>query len=206
MSTAAALTQTLWGYYVFADYCNGQFWAIAPSDVGGWQVITLSNLSNLQYTSFGENYQGELFVTAHSQGKIYRVTETTGTPFEIIALVQSESCPGAADGAVTLSWPPVNEPITLLWDNLETSPTLDSLVTGTYCATVYGGNGCQTSICLGVGQSLHGPRHRMDQYHPCRACGLCQLPMVRGWRPYPGCGRSDFYAPANRRLLRSGDQ
>ena len=144
----------LWGYYLFADYCNGQFWAIAPSDVGGWQVHTLSNLANLQYTSFGENYLGELFVTAHSQGKIYRVTETSGPSFAIDATVQDETCEGAGDGAIALSWPPVNEPLELLWENQDTSAMLDSLVAGTYCATYSGGNGCQSSLCVEVGQGV----------------------------------------------------
>ncbi|MFZ2897583.1 MAG: PQQ-dependent sugar dehydrogenase [Saprospiraceae bacterium] len=138
----------LYGYYIFADYCNGQFWAIAPAG----EVITLSNLSNLQYTSFGENYLGELFVTGHGQGRIYRVVETSGPTFSVEAAVTDETCEGAADGAISLSWTSVNEPVSVLWDNQATGPELENLPAGTYCAAIQGANGCQTSICLEVPQ------------------------------------------------------
>ena len=148
----------LWGYYIFADYCNGQFWAISPNDAGGWQLHTLSNLANLQYTSFGENYLGELFVTAHTQGKIYQVTETTGAAFEMFTEVVDESCEGAADGAVSLTWTSVAEPVTLVWNTLDTTAVIDSLVAGEYCATLTLANGCQSLICAEVGQlSIEAP-------------------------------------------------
>jgi glucose/arabinose dehydrogenase len=89
----------LYGHYVFADYCNGQFWAIAP----GGEVITLSNLSNLQYTSFGENYEGELFVTAHTQGKIYRVVETAGPVFSV-EIAWNDTTLAATAGYESYQW------------------------------------------------------------------------------------------------------
>lgn len=90
----------LWGHYIFADYCNGQFWAIAP----GGEVITLSNLSNLQYTSFGENFAGELFVTAHTQGKIYQVTETTGEPFTAPVVQWNDTLLSVPSGYASYQW------------------------------------------------------------------------------------------------------
>ena len=140
----------LYGHYVFADYCNGQFWSIAPDGASGWDVFTLSSFNSLQYTAFGEDYQGELFVTGHSQGRIYRVTETSGTSFIIDASIQAESCEGSADGSILLEWPPVNEPVAVLWNTQETDPMLENLTSGEYCAQITGGNGCQTSLCLEV--------------------------------------------------------
>lgn len=142
----------LYGHYIFADYCNGQFWATKPDGQGGWDAFTLSNLSNLQYTSFGENYLGELFVTGHTQGKIYRVVETSGPAFSIETTVSDETCEGAADGAISLSWTSVNEPVSVLWNNQATGPELENLPAGTYCAAIQGANGCQTSLCVEVAQ------------------------------------------------------
>ncbi|MBK7407740.1 MAG: PQQ-dependent sugar dehydrogenase [Saprospirales bacterium] len=140
----------LYGHYVFADYCNGQFWSIASDGASGWDVYTLSTLSSLQYTAFGEDYQGELYVTGHAQGRVYRVTETSGTPFEIAASVQNESCEGNQDGSILLEWTPVNDPVSVLWNTQDTGPALENLGFGAYCAQVTGGNGCQVNLCLEV--------------------------------------------------------
>jgi glucose/arabinose dehydrogenase len=127
---------SLYGHYIFADYCNGQFWAMKSDGQGGWDVFTLSNLSNLQYTSFGENYEGELFVTAHTQGKIYRVVETSGPVFNV----------EIAWNDTTLAVPPVYQSYQWYLDGAlipgATEPEYTPLQSGSYIVEVTNEAGC----------------------------------------------------------------
>jgi len=127
----------LWGHYLFADYCNGQFWSITPSDLAGWQVTTLGNFANLQYTSFGENYQGELFVTAHTQGKIYRITETSGPAFEAPEILWNGIALSVPSGFAAYQWYLEGEPVEGAVDSV-----LLPLQTGYYSVEVTSEAGC----------------------------------------------------------------
>jgi glucose/arabinose dehydrogenase len=125
---------SLYGHYLFADYCNGQFWAIAP----GGEVITLSNLSNLQFTSFGENYLGELFVTGHTQGRIYRVVETSGPVFGV-EIVWNDTTLAVPAGYQSYQW--------FLDGALipgATGPEYTPLQSGSYTVEVTNEFGCST--------------------------------------------------------------
>jgi len=63
------------GTYVFADYCSGKFWTITPDEGGEFEVIDQGPKDRFEYSTFGENQNGELFVAAMNDGIIYRVTE-----------------------------------------------------------------------------------------------------------------------------------
>ena len=70
----------MYGYYLYADYCTGRFWSLAPDGQGGWQNANLANLNNTQFVTFGEDSEGELYVAAISDGDIYRVTAPCDSP------------------------------------------------------------------------------------------------------------------------------
>lgn len=58
--------------YFFGDYCTGRLWGLAPATGGTWKLAELLD-SNLSVSSFGEDEQGELYVTDLSGGGIYRL-------------------------------------------------------------------------------------------------------------------------------------
>src|SRR5690625_4971770 len=61
------------GKYVFADYCSGRMWqAEYVDDNKEWQVTVLYD-SSLQLSSFGEDANGELYVTDLSTGLVYKM-------------------------------------------------------------------------------------------------------------------------------------
>ncbi|MCB0581519.1 MAG: PQQ-dependent sugar dehydrogenase [Phaeodactylibacter sp.] len=70
----------MYGYYIYADYCTGRFWALSPDGQGGWQNADLANLNNNQFVTFGEDAAGELYVAAISAGDVYRVTAPCDSP------------------------------------------------------------------------------------------------------------------------------
>ena len=95
--------QNLYGKYIFMDYCTGKFRVIESDGNGGWTVTNVADLSNSDYSSFGEDRFGELYVAGVTDGKIYRLTDTACAPVAIIqeALNDSLLCIGPTLHAVT---------------------------------------------------------------------------------------------------------
>lgn len=71
----------LFGRYLFTDYCSGKFWAIRKLSNNTFAFDTLQTFTTFQYTSFGEDNLGELYVcyrgSTATNGRIYRITETS---------------------------------------------------------------------------------------------------------------------------------
>lgn len=84
----------LFGLYIFTDYCSGQLWSIKQLGPNTFDVDTLLNSTDFQYTSFGEDNNGELYMcyrgSTATNGRIYRITETTDCkPVAFITLSDS---------------------------------------------------------------------------------------------------------------------
>jgi glucose/arabinose dehydrogenase len=62
----------LWGNYFFADYCSGNIWALVPQG-DGEPIVNLVLQSSLGPASFGEDVNGELYISDHRGGGIYRL-------------------------------------------------------------------------------------------------------------------------------------
>ena len=70
---------SLWGHYIFGDYCTGRIWSFKYQDkeVSEYKELTeLINLANGEHTpyisSFGEDLNGELYLIDYS-GDIYKM-------------------------------------------------------------------------------------------------------------------------------------
>jgi glucose/arabinose dehydrogenase len=63
---------SLWGVYVYADYCSGLISGLAKDGAGGWRGWPLVQ-GEQWITTFGEDNQGELYFAARQTGKIYRL-------------------------------------------------------------------------------------------------------------------------------------
>jgi glucose/arabinose dehydrogenase len=62
----------LWGNYFFSDYCSGNIWALVPQ-ADGDPIVNLVLQSGLGPASFGEAANGELYISDHRDGGIYRI-------------------------------------------------------------------------------------------------------------------------------------
>lgn len=65
------------GNYLMADYCSGIIWRLFP-DGDRWQADIVLD-SALIISSFGEDANGELYVTNYTQGAIYRLVPGVGS-------------------------------------------------------------------------------------------------------------------------------
>ncbi len=101
----------LYGKYIFTDYCSGKFRAMEPDGSGGWTTTIVADASNSDYSSFGEDRKGELYIAGGTDGKIYKVTDTSQASQHIIeqAINSSATCVGnvlntVADTGLNYQW------------------------------------------------------------------------------------------------------
>ncbi len=60
------------GIHVFADFCRGSLWGVAWSG-GEWHTELLVPETGLNFSTFGQDEQGELYVVEYITGEIYRI-------------------------------------------------------------------------------------------------------------------------------------
>ena len=75
-----AASPVLVGGYLFGDYCSGRIWAVSANAAAPATPTLLwaaSASPHLLISSFGEDEAGEVYVTDHAGGGIYRIS---GTP------------------------------------------------------------------------------------------------------------------------------
>jgi len=68
----------MWGHYLLADFCSGHLWSVKQS-AASWTAENYGDLTNLP-TTFGEDFQGELYIAELTSGNIYHITENTALP------------------------------------------------------------------------------------------------------------------------------
>ncbi|MEM7102614.1 MAG: PQQ-dependent sugar dehydrogenase [Bacteroidota bacterium] len=131
----------LYGHYLYADYCMGNIWSITPDGEGGWNNVELANLQNFEWSTFGEDLNGELYIAALDEGNIYRITELC-TGFSAVATVEHETCQGDADGGVDLQIDGGSGAVEVVWSNGSENVDQSNLTAGIYTVTITDDLGC----------------------------------------------------------------
>ncbi len=67
------------GLYLYGDFCRGTVWALARSGPDDWTVAVVGE-TGASISSFGEDEDGELYVTDLSSGSVYLVTGRALSP------------------------------------------------------------------------------------------------------------------------------
>ena len=63
----------LFGKYIYTDFCSGRIWALGRDTVGPWNNELLGNFFNDEFSSFGEDSNGEMYVCAYGFGRVYKL-------------------------------------------------------------------------------------------------------------------------------------
>lgn len=73
------------GYYIFADYCSGRYWAtLRNATLNTFNTTQIKDTTDYQYVAFGEDRYGEMYVAALDGGVIYKIRSTQCAPAAII--------------------------------------------------------------------------------------------------------------------------
>ncbi|MEL6989169.1 MAG: PQQ-dependent sugar dehydrogenase, partial [Bacteroidota bacterium] len=63
----------LQGKYIYTDYCSGRFWALYRDENDTWQNIEIGRFNNWNFSSFGEDKDGELYVASDGRSTVYKL-------------------------------------------------------------------------------------------------------------------------------------
>lgn len=127
------------GIYIFADYCTGEFFTVAPDGGGGWVGQEVADF-NYDISSFGEDVDGELYCARLGQGRIYKVVSDACALLAVSVNVTSEPCEGETNGTAQIDGAGGTPPYTI-------SPTLDlnNLAADNYNITITDNAGCTST-------------------------------------------------------------
>jgi glucose/arabinose dehydrogenase len=67
------------GMYFFADYCSDKIWALT-NESGTWSAELMGQFQGNNFSTFGEDMNGRLYIAGHTSGVIYYLSQT-GTGF-----------------------------------------------------------------------------------------------------------------------------
>ncbi|HLP04483.1 MAG TPA: T9SS type A sorting domain-containing protein, partial [Paludibacter sp.] len=67
---------SFYGYYFFADYCSDKI-SMLHKGGDGWIAEDFGTYSGNNFSTFGEDAAGQLYVAGLTSGKIYRISGTT---------------------------------------------------------------------------------------------------------------------------------
>lgn len=134
----------LYGCYLFADYCSGRWWYTRRNADGTFTTAQLANLSAYEYSSFGEDKDGELYVTLLDDGKIQKIKELC-SPFQLnLENIFSPVCANSLSGYLFVNSTGGTNPVTYSWSNGQAGPepSIIYLNPGIYTVAATDGAGC----------------------------------------------------------------
>jgi glucose/arabinose dehydrogenase len=73
------------GKYFLTDYCTGVITSLVPNGSGGWTATNEGNFNDFDFGTFGEDFNGELYIAGNSSGNIYKITSSDCTPAAFIS-------------------------------------------------------------------------------------------------------------------------
>jgi len=130
----------LYGKYLFADYCTGNLYYISQTD-DGFEGFLPGEYDAFEYTSFGEDQYGELYIALASSGEIRKVVETGDC--KPVAKIKNAESTLQIDGGSTLVLEAIYHPsLEYQWNENgelvegETGYQLNVTAEGSYSVTV----------------------------------------------------------------------
>jgi glucose/arabinose dehydrogenase len=144
-----ATHQSLFGYYLLADYCSGRFWWVKRETNGTFTNGIFTGVTTGSYVSFGENYLGDMFVATGSV--ISRINAPNPCPVAFITGNDSVSfCEGSTERIVALRANGLSYQWSLNGSPLsgETNYWIDATAAGDYSITVTNSTGCSATSSL----------------------------------------------------------
>lgn len=121
----------LYGKYIYLDYCSCKIHALYKDNTGNYTDKLLADLTNQDYSGFGQDGNGELYVAGLSTGNIFKLTMNCDT-FDTQATF-IYPCTDSASGSIALT---TSGDISYQWSNGQEGNSVDNLEAGNYNVTV----------------------------------------------------------------------
>lgn len=131
----------LYGCYLFADYCSGRWWYTRRNADGSFTTSILANLGGYEFSTFGVDRDGELYVALLSSGKVQKIRELC-SPFQVSGTAGPAVCANASDGIIELNTTGATGATTYTWSTGASTQNLSNLGPGIYSVEVKDANNC----------------------------------------------------------------
>ena len=69
----SSVSSPFYGYYFFADYCSDKIWTL-HNVAGNWVVQDVGQFPGNNFSTFGEDAFGQLYIAGITSGTLYRIT------------------------------------------------------------------------------------------------------------------------------------
>ena len=79
----SSVSSSFYGYYFFADYCSDKIWTL-HNVAGNWVVQDFGLFPGNNFSSFGEDAFGRLYVAGITSGKLYRISSNPTSVSQMI--------------------------------------------------------------------------------------------------------------------------
>lgn len=132
----------LFGCYIFSDYCSGRWWYTRRNSNGSFTTNILANLSGYEYSSYGEDNKGEMYVALLSSGRIQKIKELCSSFQVSVNAFEGTSCQDGFSGLIELAATGGTGAVNYTWSNGETTNIIVYLNPGIYSVEAKDGNNC----------------------------------------------------------------
>ncbi|MCS7035207.1 MAG: PQQ-dependent sugar dehydrogenase [Saprospiraceae bacterium] len=133
----------LYGYYLFADYVSGRWWATRQVAPDSFVTAVLGVFTPTQISTFGEDRNGELYVAALSQGTVYRIVERCSGFRVSLQTLKQPACFDSSNGSVVARISGGRAPYSFAWAGSgATDSTRTGLPPGIYAVEARDSLGC----------------------------------------------------------------
>lgn len=124
---------SLYGKYIYCDYCSGKIWLLERISDTSYVNTLAYNYTDNVITTFGEDYNGNIYFADAGTSSIYRIGDTCRFSFNMITT--DPSCAGLADGTAKTN---LQSGIAaqFIWSTGDTLPELKNLDAGNYTLKV----------------------------------------------------------------------
>ena len=103
----SSVSSPFYGYYFFADYCSDKIWTL-HNVAGNWVVRDIGQYPGNNFSTFGEDAFGRLYVAGITSGTIYRISSIPTSVSEISDFNQVKVIQLFALGKVRIETPQKN--------------------------------------------------------------------------------------------------
>lgn len=149
---------SLFGKYLFTDFCSGRIWTLSPDGNGGFVHQEVYKGLTQEYVAFGEDNEGELYLVTLGEGRVFRLK----APCALSLVVKPESalCAGECTGSLEVALQGGCPPFQIGWGTSDTLTihTADTLIKdlcpGAYNLEVVDCNGCMSSMGVSIGEPI----------------------------------------------------
>ncbi len=137
--------------------CEGESFTLQSTVSGGdgnytyeWSPsagLSCADCPNPTFAGIGGTYQLTVEDGAGEMETASIVITSIPIPV-IVAQATTVTCAGSSDGVISVNVSGGSFPVAYVWSNGSTAPTIQGLVSGTYCVTVVNDEGCEASDCF----------------------------------------------------------